>query len=179
MTLEEVYFVAGIITGLGVIVSLVFVGLQIREQVRESRLAANFLASTEVRNVLIRRANDDWYLELREKASGGLAGLTPVETSRFVLHSGATMRLFEALYYQNRDGRLDDWLWQSIQLPFKQTVSHPAFRSYWQALGENFTQDFQEHVADLGRTITKSLYDDLNDQNIQDVTNTTEQDKSH
>ncbi len=167
MSLESIYFIAGIITGLGVIISLIFVGVQLREQVRESRLAANFLASTEVRKELIRRADDEWYLELREKASTGLSVLTPVETSRFVLHSGATMRLFEALYYQNRDGRLDDWLWSSVQLPFRQTISHPAFDDYWRTLGQNYTQDFRDHVAEIRGAAPKSLYDEINGREAQ------------
>lgn len=76
--------------------------------------------------------------------------MTPVETSRFVIHTGATMRLFEALYYQNRDGRLDDWLWRSVQLPFKQTITHPAFEAYWNARGDNFTEDLIRHYAVVG-----------------------------
>lgn len=157
MTLENLYCLAGIITGFGVIVSLIFLGLQVREQVREYRLAANFAASAEIRNYLSLLIENPDLMELYARGLTEFSTLSQTETMRLRAWVGSQIRLFEALYYQNRDGRLEDWLWSSFERALLPAISNPVFDECWKIANDAFTEEFKNFVDSIPKSSEADL----------------------
>lgn len=58
VSLEDFYFISQIVAALGIMASLVFVGLQMRAQAREARLASMAEVMSEYRATMVSLSND-------------------------------------------------------------------------------------------------------------------------
>ena len=124
--------VAGVVAALGVIGSLIFVGIQLREQSREARLSAAHDVSKEYRNIT------ETLLEDASLTSGflcvvreGFGNLDEVEAMRVQLYFQSLLRFWEDAFFRHEAGRLDDRLLQSVERGLAATISSPGFAQYW------------------------------------------------
>ena len=157
MALQDIYFVAEIIAAIAVVASLVFVGLQLRQNTAAirhdsgQRNAASFQSMT-----LTVAGNDDL---LNAWRSGNVAeGLWDIETSRLVFMLNAFLKVNEENYLQWSDGNLTDELWQAHKRSMiSGLISQPAYALYWnQGMKQNFTERFQGFVDGLISDIENS-----------------------
>ena len=151
MTLEELYYVSQIAAAVAIFGSLVFVGLQMRAQTRESRLSAIHELSAEYRAMMapvvdnpeLRRA---WIKSLSEE---GWDALVVEEQMMLGGLAQQYLRTFESLFIQQREGRLDDDMWQAIKAQLGAFMSTAVFREFWRVRSHYFTPRFGELIASL------------------------------
>lgn len=128
--------VAEIIGAAAVVVSLVFVGLQLNEANKLARSAATKAQIdqlTEYGRVTF-PANA---AELVTKVRLGQP-LTPVEQTQMGLMQAYIERSQEGLYYQYLDGKIDPDLWEAHRAQIRATqVNNPYDEAFWSA-GKNF-----------------------------------------
>lgn len=147
MTLEELYFLAGIVTGFGVIGSLLFVGLQMREQNRDNRLQAYHNFATQLRQLSTTMAKDEGLSRLwLESTNNGLDDLKTVEQQRLSFFVQAFMRTFEDAFFQYREGRLREREWESIERSLTTWKSSNLFRSYWANRSFMYSDEFVTYM---------------------------------
>ncbi|MEM8636760.1 MAG: hypothetical protein AAGF33_17475 [Pseudomonadota bacterium] len=134
MTLETVYFISQIIAALSVIASLVFVGLQIRQNTRATKASAAFDAT----NSLASLNEELWANYSDERMVEGLGTYDPTKgwedfslgvQTRMIMFNRGLFQKMEGAYYLHRYGGLDDDIWEArrawaaamIKLPFHAT----------------------------------------------------------
>ncbi len=101
MTLEELYFLAGIVTGFGVIGSLLFVGIQMREQNRDNRLQAYHNFASQIRELSCMLARDHELSRMWLEGTGGsVEHLKPNEQQQLTFVTQAFLRTFEDAFFQ-------------------------------------------------------------------------------
>ena len=117
-TLSDWSSIAEIAAAFGVILSLIFVGFQIKEGNEETR-ASTMQAALETEMAFqseILRYSDTW-----EKVASGTPITDPVETRRGVILYNMLMAVQENRYHQYQAGYLDNMpasLYRTVQLPF-------------------------------------------------------------
>lgn len=140
----------GEIIGAGaVVVSVVYLALQIRAQNVESRLSATRdLASKRAEPLKLLVGNDDaitvWLKAIRDYES-----LQGHERMKASLMFNLIMRNAEQDFLHKGTGHADDPYLESVDRVLSQNVSAPGLQEWWRTTGDLFNRSFQEHVNAL------------------------------
>jgi hypothetical protein len=149
MPLERIANIAEISAAVLVIVSLIYVGIQIRQNTKT------------VRGSTLQRNTDFWgtlFLRLAEpevvRAYGaGLAGqpdIRPVHYTQFFFICRAMFLGLENQYYQFRQGILDDATYLGYERSIQtQLLAFPGFRIWWQQSRSVFSPVFVTHIDSM------------------------------
>jgi hypothetical protein len=142
----------GEIVGAGaVVISLVYLALQIRVQNAESRAAAQHDFIVGWREVSAAFTNGE-LAEIWVRANKGPDGLTEVELLQLVASLHGPTRLFEEAYDQFRKRRLESHLWAAVNRQFSALFSAPAYQEYWKLRKDYCHEDFQTYVDEMIKT---------------------------
>ena len=168
MTLETVYFISQIIAALGVMASLVFVGLQIRQSTRATKASAAFDAT----NSLASLNEQLWANYSDERMLEGLETFDPAKSwedfpvgvqHRMIIFNRALFQKYEGAYYLYRYGGLDEELWEAWQAWAASMINLPFHATWWEQEKQDslFSKAFIE-VIEAARDTTKvQVYRDI------------------
>lgn len=139
-----------VLANLGVIASLVFLGLQVRQEAAASR-AATFqqLKDSWVQANLAEATSVDLANAFETAKTQGWEEATAVERR---LLSGYIRTLFHNwsnAYYHYQDGTLDDNQWRSYIREIRSGIRDPLLLQVWSEWGFVFDDKFRELVNDL------------------------------
>ena len=141
--------IAEVIGAIAIVISLIYVGVQVNDSTRAVRSATANEMST---------ALSSWYSELGNSRQGsevfwrGMTNpesLTPEERFQFIVNAHGIFWLYQAAYYLAEEGTLDEELRDSIintMLGFREL---PGFLLYWEQRGGIFKDDFRQTVDDM------------------------------
>lgn len=149
MNIMELGAIGELVGGAAVIASLIFVGLQVRSQARESRLSSTHaltLAYATYLDSLIESR------ELREVYLSGLVDFDALEGEQRLLFSaswGKIIRFHESAFYQHRGGRIDDVTWAAFDGPQAELMGYPGVQAWWRSRAHWHSGPFGEHIQSL------------------------------
>jgi len=150
MTLETIYYIGQTIAVIAILGSLIAVIFQLREQRRESQLAAMHNLSIEYRKIMDPMTEVPGFARLWAKSfSAGLHGLEPDE---FLIVGGFIqniLRCFEEFMIQHENGRLNKDIWPPISKHLAEIASTKGFQDYWALRAEIYTDGFRTFVDNL------------------------------
>jgi hypothetical protein len=151
-----------IIGAAGVIVSLLYLASQVRNNSRQLR-HSSAQAVLDKLNGLIGQlaftagAGDVW--------TRGLSGLEELrEDEELVRFSSMMLQAFwayeEVLHYREA-GVIEEWAWTHAKAPVEHFMRTPGFQQWWQLRRGWFSPEFQNHVARRMPQATGALVDDF------------------
>jgi hypothetical protein len=139
--------IAELIAGVGVILSLIFVGLQINEGNRETR-AATLQAATD--SEMFMQSQFIRYAGLWEKLIIGATIEKGEETRKAIILYNMIMTDFENRYYQFEAGYFDAESWENRVSSLRRIVALPFFETWRGTMGAvAHSPGFLELVDDL------------------------------
>ena len=112
MKIKKITSIAEIISAAAVIVSLLYVGYQVRQNTAAVKSSAyQFIHDAE--DIYWSSISGDAELSALWEAglSGGLQALSPYRQPQFSITAGRLIYLFQNVHYQRRKGVVDDELW--------------------------------------------------------------------
>jgi hypothetical protein len=135
--------IAEVIAAAGVIVSLVFVGIQVMQSNTLAREAAE-QKQIESIGALSRIIAESPYLsEAISKSTTGEA-LTPGELVAITSMETYAQRTWEALYFQYRAGRVDPEVWEAHRDQARAIQSGPLSKSVWQRQRTWYSKSYRD-----------------------------------
>lgn len=143
MSLEELAFLAQIISAVAVIGSLLFVGIQLRQATAAIR-ASSSQAHSGLYTDLVRSIIDNadfartWSIGLTDPKA-----LSEAEWVRFVAYASALFRLYESSRVQWLNGRLDDEHWHTIERQAADFGHLPGLQLAWDLRGHWYSSEFR------------------------------------
>lgn len=143
MNWEAISAISEIVGAIAVVVSLIYVAAQIRQNTRMMRSGAK-QALTETTQQLIYKAMDnpgDWV-----KLMSGEPPATAEEDARMALFVRATLRGFESQCYQYEIGLLEEDEWHALRKAIVDVVALPGFNRYWQSLRPHMSDRLKKTV---------------------------------
>ena len=148
MSLTDLTSLASLVSSVAVLVSLLFIGLQIRQSNRNQRSLMQ--QGRSARNVeLLSRLTDPKLSEILCRAFGGE---TLTDAEYFVLYGYMTAIFwsYEDCFFQFRSGMLDAKSWASDVSALRRLLSNPTYRAVWRAaraaIGDEY-RSFLDGVA--------------------------------
>ena len=151
MTIETIYYLSQIVAVIGIFASLIFVGLQVRQNTKAIKATSHHAITDSFNaiNTLIisdQRAARVWRLGM-----AGAEGLDEDERTSFNFMMLGYMRIFETLYYQHSNGTLDKKLFDEELETLKWSVTQPGFRAWWPSNPLSLSAEFRAFINGLIR----------------------------
>jgi hypothetical protein len=141
--LKKAALIAEIIGAAAVVISLVFVGVQVMQSNTLAREAAE-QKQIESIGALSRIVAENPYLsETMAKANTG-APLTPGELVAITSLETYAQRTWEALYFQYRAGRVDPEVWEAHRDQARAIQSGPVSRSVWERQKTWYSKSYRD-----------------------------------
>jgi hypothetical protein len=148
MPLEQIFYISQSIAAFAIVVSLLFVGLEVRLSNRESRhrtieeLLADY---REVRFQMMATADSAgiWLNGLRE-----FAALNSVDKVRFILMANSFFDIFQTLFLHYRDGRMTGEMYRPQETILADFVAYPGMQTAWDIRRNYFQEVFRALVDD-------------------------------
>jgi hypothetical protein len=145
MTIQDWGAVGEMIGAVAIMVSLVYVGLQIRQSTQASRAATNQAFSAQY-GALIETMTRADFRDIFWRGIKGLGNLKEGELVAFMGYVGSLLRMWEAFYYQMQDGTFDDKIFKSWLVLFVDTFGNAGVREFWAIRKHQFSDDFVNFV---------------------------------
>jgi hypothetical protein len=149
MNIESMANYAEVIGGIAVIVSLIYVGVQIRSNTSTVRSAAT---------QSVHEAFATWYrmlaadANLTQLVTDGLrdySSLSETDKGRFVATFMAFLSCSQDAFIKWREDSLSAELWMGWELIMMNLVSAPGGKDFWSERGYCFGDEFQNHVENI------------------------------
>ena len=137
MNWEAISAISDIIGAVAVVISLIYVAAQIRQNTKMMRSGAKQSLTESTQGVIYAAMeNADEFVKLMS----GAEAASPEEDARMSLLTRAMLRGFESQCYQYENGLLEEHEWLALQTTMRQLLAQPGFNRYWQQLKPHMSQ---------------------------------------
>ena len=152
MTWEMLSAIGQLVAAVGVLPSLIYLAIQIREQNKERRRAGINVLTAQW-NDLVKTAQESAdFAALFLKGIHSFHGLDPVSKLRFSAFFTRFTRNCEAMFIYYRDGALDAALWGEVERTISDYFAYTGTKEWWSTRKHWLTDDFR---AVIERIIAK------------------------
>ena len=144
--------VGAIAEGLGaiaVIMSVLYLAVQIRGQTKESRLAATRDLSAQSRHAMETLFQDKEMAALHRTGMHDYLALPPEHRIRVSLAWMCLVRVMEQQYLHTHHGSIDSSYVASNERSVKEFLSLPGVQTWWEYTSHSFDDDFRMHIERL------------------------------
>ena len=160
--LEQTALIVEIIGGIVIIISLLFVGLQLKESAKATRSATAVATVSELTS---------WYSNLGNSEQGSYVfwnfmtnpdSITPVERFQAIMNLHGILLTWQNSYYLVKEGTLDKRVQESLLEIINGVKNNPGFQVFWQSRKAIFLKEFQKYVEEImatDKTNSEGIYD--------------------
>jgi hypothetical protein len=154
--------IAEIIGAAGVIVSLLYLAGQVRNNSRQLRHAAAQSVLDKLNGLIgqlafTAGAGDVW--------TRGLSGIDALESDEEVVRFSSMLLqafwAYEEVLHYHQAGDIEEWAWTHAQAPVEHFMRTPGFQEWWQLRKDWFGEEFQAFVDDRMPETTGALVEDF------------------
>lgn len=149
MNWDAIGSVADVVAALGVIITLLYLAIQIREQTRESRLSATReLARDWTEGLRAFYDNEDTF-ELYQRAIVDYESLSGGDRIKAYMMFSSSLRAIELQYFHVTVGKLEPSMFVSTEFRIRQLSAMPGVRYWWANNKEQYNTKFIEYVESI------------------------------
>jgi hypothetical protein len=145
VTLQDWGALGELVGGLAIIVSLVYVGLQVKQSTAAARVATSQSFSTQYTETMLQIA-DPGFRDIWWRGITGLDNLKGSETAAFMAVMGSIVRMWESFYLQKQEGTFEPRIFDSWMIQLLDLFAQQGVREYWAIRKHQFTSEFVEFL---------------------------------
>jgi hypothetical protein len=146
MSVEMISAWAQLIASIGVIGSLFYLALQVRQNTRSSRAVVVDSLARSMHDLAFAMAQNDQLLTIVTTTLQKWDAATEIERARAASFILGYFKLFENAWFQMRQGTLDRDQWQGYDAFLRTVFAQPAVKPWWQMRRTFFAPGFREYV---------------------------------
>ena len=150
-----------IIGVIAVLVGLVFVGLELRQNSDLLRITATQTLAAEYSDALEVMSYEEEAACIYAMGVNGLGNLNDVQRLRFFVHMFLIFRSAEQLHYYSLEGMVENRVWRGFERQLVEVANLPGVREWWAIRKTWFSDEFQkyiEQVIENGPTVEPQNY---------------------
>ena len=151
MNWDAIGAIGEIVGALAVVISLFYLGRQIRVQNREARLAAMHEINSAFRESYS-AFNDGEIADIFVRGNTDFQSLTDTEKVRLFATANPLVKVLEEAFWQHKQGRLDEDLWLPMARQFSFFLSAGSLQQAWIQRRSHYNEAFQEFVDGMEQT---------------------------
>jgi len=148
MNWDAIGAVGEVVGAIAVVVSIVYLSIQIRQNTRTTKLSVEKDIATEWAHIGFDQAATSLpYIYVR--GSDDLTKLSDEEMAQFGFYVSGLFQLFQLSYDQRCDGNLSDRSWGAIESWFSSQYQSSGVRAYWKVRSNTFKKEFQNYIESM------------------------------
>lgn len=141
MSFSDIASLGSLISGFAVLVSLVFLALQIRQGAKNQRAVIQNERTKLVQDLVV-SVNEPEKIETWIRGDAADDGMDDNGCHAYLLRALCTFRLIEEFFYQHRDGMMDESRWESNVRRVEGFMRTPGLRAAWRTHAPGFSAEF-------------------------------------
>jgi hypothetical protein len=145
MSLSDIASISGVVSSLAVLVSLIYLALQIRQAAHNQHAETQASVTGRRTDYLMRLAEGD-LAEAMMQGSMGDPETTPIQAYRFIFATNAGFVSWEDEYFQFRDGMLAERRFRLQDAVNSESLKDPGTRALWRMTKPVYHPDFIAHI---------------------------------
>ncbi len=149
MTLSDLSSIVGMISGLAVLGSLVYLAQQTRQNAKHTRALIQQGRTEQIIGTTIRFAEDASLTALRLRGDQGDTTLGPVQLFQYSMMRFALFFNWEDQFYQHRAGLLDGSRFAAMMKAIEAHFQSPGARLAYKQARVSFAPDFQSFIDSI------------------------------
>ena len=165
--LSDIASIAEIIGAVAIVLSLIFVGVQLKDSTRATRSATANEAISTLTAWYAEIGTDEQTSSLFWNAMADPEARTPEEWFQFTMVFHGIMLTFQNSFYLANEGTLDEEIHQSMTEVLVGVKDQPGLHRYWRQRRSIFYRDFQDYVDSIlavERRVSDGIYKDMDPQ---------------
>lgn len=148
---DEVSAISQAIGSIAVVVTVLYLAIQVHQSTRIAKLAAQDAAATALREVTKPFAENAELARIWRLGLENLNALSPEEQTRFFHSTYQFLKAFETIHFHHVYGLMDEQIWQGWCGLLSHYIVSPGVERYWQVRHDLFSTRFQQFIATLER----------------------------
>ncbi len=146
MNWDAVGAVAELLGALGVIITVAYLALQIRQNTKAMRSAAHQTMFDDIHSVQLALSQDPELAKLYLKGNEAYDSLTGEEEIRYGAFAGLLLGEWENVFYQNQQSSVAPEMWKAWDSAYREIYKQPSVRRVWADRRFQYLESFREHV---------------------------------
>ena len=159
MNWEMISAIGQMLGAIGVIISLVYLAIQIRGQKKESRSAAMNALVSHFSDLMRSQVENPDLCALWLRGLHSFDELDGPSKLRLGSHLGRQIRAADSLYLHFLDGTLDPRLWRGFERTIADVAAYPGFQKWWPTRKHWYSDELGALIDSHIRTAKPRLYD--------------------
>jgi hypothetical protein len=150
MILEQIASIASIIASAAVVISLIFIGLQLRQNAHLTRMAAAQTSAMLLSENYGRVVEDPSLAELLTRSEiKSIDDFSRADRLRLSNFLSISFRHYEVLHIHRRYGIFEEELWLGSKTRLQATLQSPTIRQWWDSTRHVYSKSFVGFVDEL------------------------------
>ena len=147
--LKDYALIAEVIGGLAVMIGLVLVLMELRQNTLVQRVTATQALSVNDENAVDALGKDTETACIYVRGINGLDNLDGIERFRFFVLWFHVLRAAEQLHYYSLEGMVDERIWRGYARQLDEIFRLPGVQQYWEVRKDWYSDEFQAFVAQM------------------------------
>jgi hypothetical protein len=158
---EAISAISQMIGSIAVVLSVLYLAVQVHGSTRVAKLAAQDTAATSLREVTKPFAENAELARIWSVGLENLPALSPEEQGRFFHSVYQFLKAFETIHFHHIHGVMDEQIWLGWCGLLQHYISAPGIEHYWKLRHDLFSGRFQHFIATLERPAERRTVGDL------------------
>ena len=146
--LEALGNIGDFIGGIAVVITLIYLAIQIRQNTRSTRTQSWQAAVASVSDWSLEIGRDPEATRILQEGSADFDALSQIERGQYSLLMNAFIRNCENIHYQYSKGAIDESTWSGWAERTIATLDAPGARAWWEISYSAYSPEFQAFVRD-------------------------------
>ena len=146
MTLLDWGAIGELIGGIAIIVSLIYVGAQIKQNTKATKVSTSHAFLHIYGAIVSQISGEKEFRDIYWRDLEGLSNLQGSESAAFAAWAIQTFRTWETFWYQWQEGVFDDHLWSGRKTQFCDLFGYTGILEIWSARYHQLSAEFREYV---------------------------------
>ena len=161
MTLEALANIGEFVSSLAVLISLVYLAIQIRKSTETARMSTYQAIVSDFGAANQALASSPELAGIYVEALENYDKLEPNDRARMSQMFYMTFRYFENMFYQHQKGYLEEDVWTGWARLMVTYFHRPGFQAWWRLRRDVFSGSFVQFLESAGSELTVASYYDV------------------
>ena len=149
MNWDAIGAVGEVFGAIAVVVSVVYLAVQVRKQTEEARLSATRDLAVQFQNGIDAISTDGEFAEIWAKGVQDYEALENIDRLRLAIFFQRMTRVLELQFLHTLNKNVDRAYFESINLGFFEFLTFPGVQRWWELSKGMFRMEFRQHIDEL------------------------------
>jgi hypothetical protein len=152
MDFQQLANLGEIIGGVAVVVSLIYLAIQVRQNTLEQQTENYTRALDRVSALQSQFGTNGELAAMFSRGARNTSVLSPQERIQFTWILYEMFGAFEFMFHASQSGAMPDAVWKRWAITIRFWMGQPGVRTWWQVRPIGFTEEFSAYVESLPKT---------------------------